>query len=216
MNHKITARIGIGWAVFITLALTAWLAAGGPSAREIIPSLFQESYILESKGKHKAALKKAREVLKRDPNEYVAQLRVGWLLYLDEEYTESVIAYRKVVAMKPSAIEPKLGLMLPLMALKKNSEATGVAQEILKVDPQNYLARSRMAFCLYLMGRYEKAGREYEKLLVLYPSDVEMMAGLGWSQLKMDKKEAARSTFARLLHIAPNHVIGKDGFSRCK
>ena len=216
MDHKIATRIGLGWAVFLTLALIAWIAAGGPSVKEIIPSLFQESYILEAKGKHKEALKKAEEVLKHDPNEYVAQLRVGWLLYLDEEYTESVIAYRKVVAMKPSAIEPKLGLMLPLMALRSHSEAIKVAQKILRVDPQNYLARSRMAFCLYLMGRYEKAGREYEKLLVLYPSDVEMMAGLGWSQLKKGKKEDARSTFTRLLHIAPNHVIGKDGFSKCK
>lgn len=202
----------------VTLAIVAaaWMATGGPSARDLVPSLYQESYSLEARGDTSQALAKAREVLKISPRDYVAHLRVGWLSYLDGKYEEAIKHYRKAVSLRPDAVEPKLGLMLPLMASHRHKEAIAVAEEILAKDPLNYLASSRRAFSLYLTGKHSEAEKEYREILELYPSDVEMMSGLGWSLLKQGRFSEATRIFEELVRIAPRHVTGNDGLAACE
>jgi len=208
-----TGTLGL---IAMAIVAAAWMAVGGPSARDLVPSLYQESYSLEARGDTSEALAKARELLGLSPRDYVAHLRVGWLSYLDGKYDDAIKHYRKAVSLRPNAVEPKLGLMLPLMGAHRHKEAIAVADEILEKDPLNYLASSRRAFSLYLTGKHERAEREYREILDLYPSDVEMMSGLGWSLLKQGRCPEAIRIFEELVRIAPRHVTGNDGLAACE
>ena len=178
--------------------------------------LFASSYALEARRAYRGALNKTMEVSRLLPSDYVVRLRLGWLLYQNQRYPEAAAAYRRAVELRPRALEPKLGLMLPLMAIRRHQEALNVADSILKIAPSNFLARSRKAYLLYQLGRYAKAENEYRAVLELFPSNVEMMSGLGWARLKQGKIASARSVFERLVKISPNHASGKAGLETCR
>jgi len=202
-------------ALVAALLVGSPLRAHGETASSSVPDLYASSYSLEANSDNTGALRKMRAVLGQDPNDYVAQLRVGWLLYLNKQYPESAAAYRKAVKRAPRAVEPKLGLLLPLIAMRRHKEALSVADRVLKVDGGNFTARSRKAFLLYNLGRYGKAAVEYRSLLEHYPSNVDMMSGLGWSQLKQGNRREARRTFEKLLRVAPTNSLAKTGMSQC-
>jgi Flp pilus assembly protein TadD len=101
--------------------------------------------------------------------------------------------------------------MLPQMALRRWSEAVSTARRALAIDDDNYLATSRLAFSLYNLGRFQDAEPHYRRLVTLYPSDVEMKAGLAWSLLKQGKKSQAASLFEEVLQVAPAHASSLDG-----
>jgi cytochrome c-type biogenesis protein CcmH/NrfG len=138
-------------------------------------------------------------------------LRAGWLSYLKGDYRHSVDYYRKAVFLEPGAIEPKLGLTLPLMASKNWKEAGAVARQVLKVDANNYLASSRLAFILFSQGRYGEAEKQYRKVISGYPADIDMKLGLGWTYFRMGQKRKAAAVFREVLMVRKNNTSAQHG-----
>lgn len=195
----------------LSLALAAAPArgAGGRS----IPELFESSFALEATGQYARALEAVEAILRQRPDDYVANLRAGWLSYLLGAHDKAVRFYEKASDVEPKAIEPRLGLMLPLMAARQWARAAEVARRILEVDPRNYLARSRLAWVAYSQGRYGQAERTYAEVLRDYPGDVDMMLGLAWTYLKQGRKDDARRTFERVLRIRRNNESARAGLA---
>ena len=79
---------------------------------------------------------------------YVLNLRLGWLQYLDHKNAESERYYRAAIESSPKSIEAKLGCLLPLLAASKHKEAETLARQILKEDPRNYYANLRLVTAL--------------------------------------------------------------------
>jgi tetratricopeptide (TPR) repeat protein len=207
-NRKILAVM----ILFISLSLSSiWTAWS-----ESIPQIYQQSYEEEAKGNYQEAILVLMQANRAGDNSYLYHLRLGWLQYLVTKYTDSVNSYRKAVILNKDSIEAKLGLMLPLMAQGKWSDAEKVAKEILSLDPLSYLANSRLAYIYYNLKQYKDAEASYRKVLLQYPGDIEMQAGLAWSLLKQDKKEAAEKAFGEILRYVPNHVSGNAGMKIVK
>jgi len=190
-------------------AVVVGLSAGSAHAAGV-PELYQASYDLEAVQDYAGALAKMDDIA-RSGEDYVYHLRRGWLLYLLGRYGDSAEAYRAAVKVAPGSIEARQGLVLPLMALKRWSDAQGVCHELLERAPADYRGNSRLAYIHYSMGDYAGAADRYRKVLELYPSDVEMQAGLGWAQLKQGKVADARQTFEAVLRVAPSHVSAQEG-----
>ncbi|MEL6177952.1 MAG: tetratricopeptide repeat protein [Myxococcota bacterium] len=215
----LSSRLRINlWAVLpmVVLALMAtaasFAAPSGAGAQD--PSgVYQLSYELEAAGKYRAA----SEALNRAPTSqrdtYVFQLRQAWLLYMAQDYNASISSYTKAIRTSPDAIEPKLGVMLPQMALRRWVDVEKTARQVLNVDPLNYLAKSRLAYALYNLGRYPDAERHYAKLHTLYPGDVDMAAGLAWAMLKQGRSQDAAAIFQEILLVAPRHASALEGLS---
>ncbi|MFT5429379.1 MAG: tetratricopeptide (TPR) repeat protein [Myxococcota bacterium] len=198
---------GSGLALVVLTSSVVALAADG----ERVAELFESSFAYEATGKTTAALSDVKSVLRLDPEHYTANLRAAWLNYLNLNYNESIRFYRKAAQIAPKAIEPQLGLMLPLMAAKRWNEAERVGLKVLKRDPASYLARSRLAFTHFSRGSYAKAEKHYESVLVDYPSDSEMSLGLAWTWLKQGRKADARELFGRVLRIHRKNANAKAG-----
>ncbi|MCB1173507.1 MAG: tetratricopeptide repeat protein [Leptospiraceae bacterium] len=147
----------------------------------------RRSYQLEQRGQYKEAYLLMHKLAESNRQHYLAHLRAGWLAYKSGYYKAAVYYYRKAVVLAPTAIEPGLGLMQPLIALARYKEAETVGRAVLAKDAKNYLARSRLAWSLYLSGRYSEAQAYYYYLIVDYPADGEMYIGIGdslWAQKK--------------------------------
>ena len=194
------------------------LAWSGPAVRPAraegqpsIGELFESSFALEATGQLGRALDDVKAILAREPRNYVANLRAGWLLYSLGRYAEAVRFYRKAIELHPKAIEPHLGVMLPLMAAKRWKEAEREANDILAKAPHNYLARSRLAWIHYSQGHYAAAEKAYRAVLDDFPSDVQMMLGLAWTWLKQGRKGPAREMFERVLTIRRKNESARAG-----
>lgn len=198
---------------FSPFLVAALFTAASARAGETVPDRYQESYALEAAYNYDRALRQLAGIPAEGPDAYLLPLRRGWLLYLLGRYDESVTAYRRAVAANDTAIEAHLGLTLPLMALRRWGEAEQAARAVLAQAPGDYLAQSRLAYCLYSAGKHGPAAQVYAELVARYPADVEMRTGLGWARLKLGDTAGARSAFADVLHLVPDHSSAQDGMS---
>jgi tetratricopeptide (TPR) repeat protein len=200
---------------FIGTLVAALLAAGSVAALatdgNATGPLFASSYAHERQGQIKAALADMTTVLQRDDGHYVATLRAGWLSYTAGDYTAAARYYQAAIKLAPEAIEPRLGLMLPLMALGQWSAAEAVGNEIVQRDPRSYLARSRLAYVYFSQGRYSLAEKTYDAVLDDYPSDLDMMLGLAWTQARQGRTGQASASFARVLALQPDNASAQKG-----
>ncbi len=187
------------------------LALAPAVGRADTPTQYQASYDAEAKGKYSDALEALELVAAGDRDGYVWHLRRGWLQYLAGQFGPSIDSYRMALEKAPRALEPQLGMLLPMLAARRFAEAEKVSVAILALDPHNSTALSKLAWARYSLGRYSDAAESYRKVLADYPSDVDMRAGLGWSLLKLGKSADAAAEFRAVLNVAPKHTSSKTG-----
>lgn len=193
--------------------IAAALLFASPARADAISDLYQASYDLEASFDYAGSLDKVERLVRAGEDDYVVHLRRGWLLYLNGRYADAVLAYTEATARQPGSAEAYSGLALPLMALRRWSEAESACRKVLQLAPGNYLGMSRLAYVLYSSGRYGDAEAQYAAIVRLFPSDVEMRTGLGWALLKQGKSSDARRAFGEVLRTAPNHVSAGEGLA---
>lgn len=194
----------------ICFAVFPLTGAGAAEANDI-SGHFEKSFDSEYQGDNSSALKEVLKILRLDGGNYTATLRAGWLSYQLGSHEDAIEHYRKAVSLAPYAVEPRLGLLLPLMALKRWERAEAVAHEALRLDETNFTVNSRLAYIFFSRGKYGLAARHYKKVLKLYPSDVEMQLGLAWTYVRMGKKRAARRLFGEILQVRRSNSSAQEG-----
>lgn len=185
--------------------------ATAPNTNAQITSLFESSYAHEGAGRLDKALNATLKVLRLVPDHYVATYRAAWIYYSQGRFNDAVQYYQKAAVLAPNALEPRLAMMLPLMASARFDEAAAIAHAVLKTNPANYLAGSRLAYIYFSLGRFAEAEAAYTRVLALYPSDLEMMLGLAWSQTQLGKTAEARALFAYVLTLQSNNASAQAG-----
>lgn len=171
------------------------------------------SYQHEARQEYRQALRALDALDAAAQGSYFVALRRGWLLYRAGEHRASIRAYQLAIARAKGAIEPLLGLTLPQMALRLWVDCSRASRAALALDPRNYLASSRLAHCSYQLGHYRSATERYRQLVVLYPGDLAMRAGLAWALLREGKTQQARTLFADIVRYAPAYASAREGLS---
>jgi len=203
--------VGHRTVLWTALASVSLVVARGAPAQEAVADLYRQSYALEARGDAEGSLKAMDAIAARGGADYVVALRRGWLLYLAGRYAESEPQYLQAIAKEPNALEPKLGVMLPLMAMRRWKEAQRYGSELLKEAPGDSIVQGRMAYIHFMLGEYLEAESRYRKVVAAYPSNVEMRVGLAWSLLRQRRVQEARAEFDRVLAFAPDHASAKEG-----
>lgn len=196
---------------WIAAVCVAGVAAVGSAQNGMMSTAFKDSISAESGQDYATAIKLIENLSTETASSYYAQLRLGWLYYCSKERTQSIAHYNRAIQISPTAIEPMLGLMLPQMADGRNDDAIRTAQMILRQDPNNYTALSRLAWLQYLKRDYRIAAGNYRRLTTLYPTDTEMLLGLGYAlAMAGDTKESERC-FRTVLLLSPENSRALDG-----
>lgn len=147
-------------------------AHAAPSAADLANDATAKSIALEKQQKYDEAIVALTSI--RKPS-YLVNLRLGWLYYLKADYTNSKQFYQMAMRMAPKAVEPRLGITLPMLAELRYAEVEGVARAILSLDANNYTASLRLATSLRLQGKYRPAREINAAMLELYPTDVTFL-----------------------------------------
>jgi tetratricopeptide (TPR) repeat protein len=137
----------------------------------VMQKAFSESYKMEAAYKYSEAINALTSFNNKDS--YELNLRLGWLNYLNKNYTQAQTFYQRAVSLKPYAIEAKLGYVKTLAAAENWDKVMQQYEEILKIDPQNYTANYWSGVIYYNRKKYEAASKIFEKLINLYPFDYD-------------------------------------------
>ncbi|MBI5884422.1 MAG: hypothetical protein HZB91_15105 [Elusimicrobia bacterium] len=197
INARLLERAGL--VLCLALALPARALASDDSQRQ---AKFALSYGLEARRDLRGAIRAIEDLGEDD---YLVELRLGWLNYRNEAYKTSADHYSRAARLALDAVEPLLGMMLPLQAAGLIDAALRAGNSALKLDPCNYTALSRMAGIRYSRKEYDLAASLYRRLTRLYPTDTEMLLGLGWSLKLHGDKAAGSAVFRKVLVLSPGN-----------
>lgn len=173
-----------------------------------------ESYGYESKTDYYNAI----EVLKKvyDRSSYETNIRLGWLNYLNQQYSESINYYQLCIDLMPNSIEARLGYVLPAAAMKDWQTVAKKYNEILAIDPLNTTANYRLGLIYYYKPDYSTAKQYFEKVVALYPFDSSSVLMMGWTNYQLGKTSEAKSYFQRALLIRPDDASAIEGLGLIK
>ncbi|MGB4328697.1 MAG: tetratricopeptide repeat protein, partial [Tenuifilum sp.] len=175
---------------------------------------FTESYAKEKEGKYADAAKPLKAMY--DEKSYEVNLRLGWLTYLQGQFSESVGYYSKAIELMPYAIEPRLGIVLPASAMGNWGTVVEQYNKILSIDPNNTLVLYRMGMISYENKDFKKAYTYFEKVVNLYPFDYYSVLRLGWTNYQLGKTKEAKILFQKALLYDPTSASAKEGLSLLK
>jgi tetratricopeptide (TPR) repeat protein len=179
----------------------------------VLQKAFHNSYVNEQNKNYTAAINDIYPYL--TDNSYEVNIRLGWLHYLNKNYTASQAYYQKAISIKPGAIEAKFGYVKPLSFLQSWDKVLEQYMAILKIDPQNTQANYWAGSIYYNRKQYDAAIRCFKVVVNLYPFDYDGNHMLAWSNLMAGKKNDAKAFFERALVIKPADASSSDGLNRC-
>lgn len=174
-----------------------------------LQAAFSKSYIAENQKNYTQAIDEMKPVYKED--DYISNIRLGWLNYMDKQYGESITFYRKAIALKPYAIEAKFGCVKPLSAIENWEKVKEQYQEILKIDPLNTTANYWLGVIYFNRKDYKSATNLFEKVVNLYPLDYDSVIMLAWAKLNNNSHTDAKLLFQQALIIRPNDSSALSG-----
>lgn len=183
------------------------LCTEGNSDTNAASEAFRASYASEKSQEYEEAIK-AILPLKDNPSlRYAANVRLGWLYYLNANYASSRNAYQQALKASPASIEAKLGYMLPVLAQGNFDEAEATAKQIIEVDRNNYYANLRMAYALRMQRKFVEAEKIDMQMLQYFPTDVTLLTELALA--KVGQNRPARKIFNDILTLDPDNATAK-------
>ena len=175
-----------------------------------IKEIYYKSYNYEKMGDYKDAIKVLIPLYNKYSNSYTVNLRLGWLFYLNKNYSNSIKHYEKASLILPYSIEPKLGLMRDYLAMQNFKEALKIGNNILREDFYNYYGNYYEILALKGIKDYKNALKIADKMLSLYPTSVLFLNALGEIYYLQNKKDLAKKIFENVLILDPNNVVAKS------
>jgi tetratricopeptide (TPR) repeat protein len=179
-----------------------------------LTAAFSDSYAKEKSGKYGDAATALKAYY--DADSYEINLRLGWLTYLQGQFTESMGYYNKAIDLMPYAIEPRLGLVLPASSLGNWDMVIAQYSKILTIDPNNTVTLYRLGLISYDRKDYNQAYKYFEKVVNLYPFDYQSVVMLAWTNYKLGKTREAKILFNKALLYYPEDASAKEGLSLIK
>jgi tetratricopeptide (TPR) repeat protein len=198
---------------FITVFLILLVIRLQAQTNVVLQKAFHNSYADEQNKNYIAAINDIYPYL--SDNSYEVNIRLGWLHYLNKNYTTSQSYYQKAISIKPGAIEAKFGYVKPLSFLQSWDKVLEQYLAILRIDPQNAQANYWAGVIYYNRKQYDAAIRCFKVVVTLYPFDYDGNHMLAWSSLMTGKKAEAKPLFERALIIKPADASSTDGLNRC-
>lgn len=198
------------------IAIVSTLAIGELRAQTDtkIQEAFAKSYKSELAGNFNVSVSEVRSVYQTE--NYSMNARLGWLLFLSKQYTESVNYYDKAIKLKPYAIEARFGMIKALNALESWDKVKEQYETILRIDNQNTTSLYWLGVLLYNRKDYGNAAKNFEKIVNLYPMDYGSVIMLAWTRLYQEKNADAKVLFNQALLLSPNDSSAILGLNQIK
>ena len=172
---------------------------------------FNESIKLESDGKIDKAIEPLLTIYNTNKDNYLVNLRLGWLYYQKKDYSKSKNYYSEAVRLNSKSIDAKLGLTLPLSALNEWNKIKDLYLDILKTNSMDYTANLRLGQIYLQNGNYNDAKKHLEIAYNSYPSYYEPNLSLGWTYYYLGNRDKAKALFTQALMLSEGDKLAAEG-----
>lgn len=200
--------------IIFTFLLFPFILLQGNSDKKV--KAFSKSVEHEVKGEYNEALTSIMAVYRDNEEDYLINLRIGWIYYLLADYENSVKYYQEALRLSGSSTEALIGITYPYSAQGKWDIIKDIYNQILDKDPMNYTANLRMGQIYFYAEDYLNARRIFEKVFKELPSDFELNLFLGWTNYYLGNKSDAKIFFTTALMISPKNESANEGMSLLK
>lgn len=181
--------------------LTAGLFAGPTLAAQDDP--WVTSYKLEAAGKYAEAVQPLESIAKSND---LAQVRIGYLLYLQARYPLAISAYQRAQEMNPESYDAVLGVTLALLAQGRWADAATQAKWVLASAPGNYVAHLRLLVAEEGLKDWQTMSTHAEDLAKHYPGDANIWVYAARAAAWLGNNTRAAEAYRRVLQIVPGHL----------
>lgn len=188
------------------------LLANGPISDQKL-KVFKESLSEESIGNYDKAILLIKDLLRDENSDYLANLRLGWLNYLDKNFDESIKYYNEAVRLSDNSIEALLGLTYPYSGKNEWDKVEDIYAKILDFDEYNYTANMNLGKIYFNSGSYLNAKIYFENVYENYPSDANANLYLGWTYYYLGNKSKSRSFFTNTLIVDDDNSSAVEGLN---
>lgn len=197
--------------IFILLSVSVNSQAGDDKVKG-----FNESIKYENEGNYDQAILSLTKIFSTNKEDYLINIRLGWLYYQKKDYTKSKEYYNNSIKINTSSIDAKLGLTLPLSALNEWDEIKKLYLEILNIDSKNYTANLRLGQIYLANADYMNAKKYLEIANKLYPSSYEPNLSLGWTYYYLGEYQSAKVLLTNVLMLNENDSLAVQGLELLK
>lgn len=208
-------HINILAAVLLFFSLSTSYYASDKESNKRLKS-FINSISEETIGNYDEAIKLLSDIYDQYKDDYLINIRLGWLNYLAKDYNNSIKYYKEAVRISDRSIESLLGITYPYSAQEKWDEIKNVYKEILDIDPYNYTANVNLGKIYFGAGDYLNSKVILEKLYSNFPGDYSVNLYLGWTYYNLGSKSKAHEYFVTALIINPDDASAIEGLNLTK
>ena len=177
---------------------------------------FNKSIKSESVYNYAEAIDHIKVIYSDYSDDYLVNLRLGWLYYQIKDYTRSIKYYKKAVEVSDESPEALLGLVLPYSAQLKWDKVTEIYKTILEKDEYNYKANLYLGMIYFNSQKFVNAKVLFEKLRAFYPSDYSANLYMGWTLYYLGDSKNAHNYFTYALIASPDDSSAKEGYRLTK
>jgi tetratricopeptide (TPR) repeat protein len=148
-------------------------------SQETIEKAYYESYAYEKAQNYPGAIRAMYPVFTAYPKGYTVNFRLGWLSYLNGNYSDAQRYYKTALAVYPAAIEVMQCISLVHKARADWAEVEAENAIIIKIDYFNQTANYWYAIALKAQKKYDLAEKICRKMLTVLPTSVNFLNELG-------------------------------------
>lgn len=186
------------------------------SAQNTKLDAFKKSIKLSENFKYGEATKTLLDIYNSYSDDYLVNLRLGWLYYVTKDYTTSEKYYNKAVKISSNSPEALLGLTLPLSKEGNWDKIVSIYKSILDKNPHNYTANLRLGQIYFNNKNYLNAKMLFETIQKDSPSNFDANLYLGWTYYYLGNSSKANQYFTNALIAAPNNISALQGLKLTK
>ena len=172
---------------------------------------FNESIKHENNKNIDKAIESLRSIYASNKENYLINIRLGWLYYQKKDYSKSKEYYSEAVIINPKSIEAKLGLTLPLSAKNEWDKIKELYFDILKLDAMDYTANLRLGQIYLQNADYNNAKKYLEIAFTSFPSYYEPNLSLGWTYYYLGNKDKAKMLLTQALMLNESDSLAEEG-----
>jgi len=186
------------------------------SAQNTKLDAFKKSIKQAENFKYGEATKTLLDIYGSYSDDYLVNLRLGWLYYVTKDYKASEKYYNKAVKISSNSPEALLGLTLPFSKENNWDKIISIYKSILDKNPHNYTANLRLGQIYFNNKNYLNAKMLFETIQKDFPSDFEANLYLGWIYYYLGNNSKSNKYFTNALIAAPNDNSALQGFKLTK
>jgi len=154
---------------------------------------YDSSIKYEMSQKYDKAISALSKVIKDYPTGYTVNYRLGWLYYLQGNFANGMKHLETALTVYPYSAEVLNTINLVYVAQADWEKVEVQSTKVIKIDYYNYYANYWYSVALFRQKKYDQAIKISDKMLAVFPTNIEFLNILAESKfLKGDKTEALK------------------------